>query len=275
MKYKHYILNNKKADTKETFREYCEQYAPEEWKQWAEEMKQRYVTLCFADRYAIQWNGGDLLSRMAVYNNIGETELFEYLTDEDIRKYGLCVDEYGEFYFTEEQARIANVMYVLMRRYILAFPSVEPLGFKQWVIDDADSGEAGGYPGFIEFHCPICRQEYSLEDGQYGWTYGDDIPFDFCSKCGTKLKANDEKGLAADALFESEDRNASEEAETEDSYRVTFKMGGKFLLYGYADTLEQALVLEKKCREEGWLIRKVSHYDEETGVWVDINPTGD
>jgi len=67
----------------------------------------------------------DLISRKAAHDNIGETELFAYLTDEDIREHGLHVDEYGQFYFTEDQGRIAGVMYVLMRRYIANLPSAE------------------------------------------------------------------------------------------------------------------------------------------------------
>jgi len=66
----------------------------------------------------------DLISRKAVHDNIGETELFAYLTDDDIREHGLYSDEDG-FYFTEEQGRIASVMYVLMRRYINGFPAVK------------------------------------------------------------------------------------------------------------------------------------------------------
>lgn len=82
-------------------------------KEWISEAKKRGL---FMD---------DLISRKAVHDNIGELELFAYLTDDDIREHGLCVDEDGEFYFTEEQGRIASVMYVLMRRYINGFPAVK------------------------------------------------------------------------------------------------------------------------------------------------------
>lgn len=82
-------------------------------KEWFEEAKKRgFFT-------------NDLISRKAVHDNIGEMELFAYLTDADIREHGLHVDENGRFYFTEEQGRIAGVMYVLMRRYIAGFPAVE------------------------------------------------------------------------------------------------------------------------------------------------------
>lgn len=79
-------------------------------KEWISEAKKRGL---FMD---------DLISRKAVHDNIGELELFASLTDEDIREHDLYVDENGEFYFTEEQGRIASVMYVLMRRYINEFP---------------------------------------------------------------------------------------------------------------------------------------------------------
>jgi len=64
------------------------------------------------------------LSRQDVHDNIGELELFAYLTPDDILQHGLHTDEDGQFYFTEEQGRIAGVMYELMRRYIINFPSL-------------------------------------------------------------------------------------------------------------------------------------------------------
>ena len=81
-------------------------------KEWISEAKKRGL---FMD---------DLISRKAVHDNLGETELFAYLTDDDIREHGLYTDEDG-FYFTEEQGRMASVMYVLMRRYINGFPAVK------------------------------------------------------------------------------------------------------------------------------------------------------
>lgn len=76
-----------------------------------------------------------------------------------------------------------------------AQPTVDaiPVVHAQWVVDDADSGEPNGYPAFIEFHCPICNEPYSLESGEYDWSYGDDIPFKFCHECGTKMDTKDDK----------------------------------------------------------------------------------
>jgi len=62
-----------------------------------------------------------------------------------------------------------------------------PVVHGQWVVDEADSGEPDGYSAFIKFHCPICNESYSLESGEYDWSYGDDIPFKFCHECGTKM----------------------------------------------------------------------------------------
>lgn len=67
----------------------------------------------------------DLISRRELIYGIGEDTLFPYLTAEDIREHKLYTDEDGQFYFTEDQANIAGVMYNLMRRYINDFPGVE------------------------------------------------------------------------------------------------------------------------------------------------------
>ena len=64
----------------------------------------------------------DLLSRKALHDHVGEVELFRYFTKDDIREFELNVDKDGEFYFTEEQAKIEALMFALMRRYIADFP---------------------------------------------------------------------------------------------------------------------------------------------------------
>lgn len=78
----------------------------------------------------------DLISRKAAHDNLGETELFAYLTDDDIREHGLHVDEDGEFYFTEEQGRMASAMYVLMRRYIADLPSAHSRPIVEQLLKD-------------------------------------------------------------------------------------------------------------------------------------------
>ena len=58
-----------------------------------------------------------------------------------------------------------------------------------------------------------------------------------------------------------------------DSYKVEFRMFGGFHIYGYADTLSEALALDEKCKAEGWLYRKISHYDEDSGNWIVLQET--
>ena len=55
-----------------------------------------------------------------------------------------------------------------------------------------------------------------------------------------------------------------------DCYKVTFRMFGSWNLYGYADTLAEAEALDEKCHDEGWLYRKISRFDEETGTWIEM-----
>lgn len=57
-----------------------------------------------------------------------------------------------------------------------------------WVIDECDTTDAVPSRAWIEFHCPKCDTEFDLEEGQYGWYAGKEIPFKFCSICGERLK---------------------------------------------------------------------------------------
>lgn len=61
----------------------------------------------------------------------------------------------------------------------------------EWVVTECDMGEPGGYPAFIEFHCPFCNEPYSLESGEYNWSYGDAIPLKFCHECGADMREVD------------------------------------------------------------------------------------
>ena len=42
--------------------------------------------------------------------------------------------------------------------------------------------------GWIEFTCENCEYQHGLESGQYGWHYGDDIPWKYCPICGAKME---------------------------------------------------------------------------------------
>lgn len=64
----------------------------------------------------------------------------------------------------------------------------------EWIVTDADSGSFGEYAPFIEFKCPKCESYYGIESGQYGWQYGEPIPWVSCPLCGAKMKgATDER----------------------------------------------------------------------------------
>lgn len=55
----------------------------------------------------------------------------------------------------------------------------------EWIVDTEDYGEPSeGHYGWIEVHCPVCGTDYSLETGQYGWSYGEPFPYLFCPMCG-------------------------------------------------------------------------------------------
>ena len=108
----------------------------------------------------------DLISRSALISE------FEWLKS--------VVNESGKDEINDTIQRIQNA------------PAVDaaPVVHAHWIVDEADSGEPGGYPAFIEFHCPVCNESYSLENGEYGWSYGDDIPFKFCHECSAKMDIN-------------------------------------------------------------------------------------
>lgn len=57
----------------------------------------------------------------------------------------------------------------------------------KWVIDDCDSTDETPSFAYIEFHCPKCEAGFGLEQGQYGWSMGDEIPFKYCPMCGARL----------------------------------------------------------------------------------------
>lgn len=61
-----------------------------------------------------------------------------------------------------------------------------------WMTDEADAGEPGGYEAFIEVHCSECRYSIGIEDGEYGWYYGDPFPFNFCPCCGADMRAQEQ-----------------------------------------------------------------------------------
>ena len=41
--------------------------------------------------------------------------------------------------------------------------------------------------GWIEFSCENCEYQHGLESGEYGWSYGDPIPWKYCPICGARM----------------------------------------------------------------------------------------
>ena len=54
MKYKYYMMKNKLNDSKETFREYCENYHST-WDSMNPGMQEQFVEVNYKFRFAIQW----------------------------------------------------------------------------------------------------------------------------------------------------------------------------------------------------------------------------
>ena len=55
-----------------------------------------------------------------------------------------------------------------------------------------------------------------------------------------------------------------------DSYKVMYRAFGSWVLYGYADTMNECRELLLKCAGEGWLQRKMYRYDEDSGNWIEL-----
>ncbi len=84
--------------------------------------------------------------------------------------------------------RLYNAGY---RKQSEPFPQAHENG-GEWIVTDADSGSFGEYEPFIEFKCLKCESVYGIESGQYGWEYGEPIPWVACPLCGAKMKGGEE-----------------------------------------------------------------------------------
>ena len=65
-------------------------------------------------------------------------------------------------------------------------PTIEPerkMGKWQEVYAETDYRN-----GWIEFSCENCEYQHGLESGQYGWSFGDQIPWKYCPICGAKME---------------------------------------------------------------------------------------
>lgn len=45
--------------------------------------------------------------------------------------------------------------------------------------------------GWIEFCCEFCEYRHGLESGEYGWSYGEPIPWKYCPICGAKMEVDE------------------------------------------------------------------------------------
>ena len=57
-----------------------------------------------------------------------------------------------------------------------------------WIIDECDSTDETPSYSYIDFHCSKCNTNFGLEEGQYDWCGGKEIPYKYCPICGTKMK---------------------------------------------------------------------------------------
>lgn len=72
---------------------------------------------------------------------------------------------------------------------IRCLPSADrPQGKWQEVYAETDYNN-----GWIEFTCECCGHQHGLESGEYGWSYGDPIPWEFCPLCGARMKGADDE----------------------------------------------------------------------------------
>ena len=47
--------------------------------------------------------------------------------------------------------------------------------------------------GWIEFSCENCEYQHGLESGQYGWSFGDQIPWKYCPICGADMRGEQDE----------------------------------------------------------------------------------
>jgi len=67
---------------------------------------------------------------------------------------------------------------------IKALPSAEARPTGEWKEVYAETDYRNGW---IEFSCECCEYQHGLESGEYGWSYGEPIPWKFCPLCGAKM----------------------------------------------------------------------------------------
>ena len=68
----------------------------------------------------------DLISRRALHDDIKDDVLLSYLTEEDIRYCDLNLDDDGLLWFSKEQSNVLSAIFIALKKYVRAFPSMEP-----------------------------------------------------------------------------------------------------------------------------------------------------
>lgn len=64
----------------------------------------------------------------------------------------------------------------------------------EWNILEYDCGRVGGYAPYLVVECTNCREVVRIEQGQYGWTYGDPFPWKRCPLCEAKMDGGEKDG---------------------------------------------------------------------------------
>ena len=54
-------------------------------------------------------------------------------------------------------------------------------------------------------------------------------------------------------------------------FKVVYIVGGSEFIYGYADTLGEAIGLDNECADYGWLKRVIKEWNSLNGTWVPVN----
>lgn len=105
----------------------------------------------------------------------------------------LCVDDNENWIGTENQSFVdhADVIDILS-----SIPTVDavPVVHGRWKTMECDMGEVGGYAPYIVVECSNCGEAVGIEEGQYGWAYGDPFPWKCCPLCEAKMYGGDEDG---------------------------------------------------------------------------------
>lgn len=90
-----------------------------------------------------------------------------------------CVSRADVLALAEKGTLVSNGNYKSVCKAIKALPSVIPKA--EWKDIYAESE---GSNSWIEFTCPHCGRRFGMESGQYGWSYGEAIPWKACPMCG-------------------------------------------------------------------------------------------